>query len=136
MFQIVLHTCLPDFTLCADTMEGLTQSTPEQQDATTLNVAGRAYRRIMSWLLGARIASLTRNKQGVWVAALVRSAAAASSKPSRSWVVWNGDYRVTSQVFAVPAVWKVSSSQSLLTGAAGSAVAVVSVTDVPVLLLQ
>jgi hypothetical protein len=119
-------------------MEGLTQSTPEQQDATTLNVAGRAYRRIMSWLLGAKIPSLTRNKQGVWVAALVRSAAAAAatSKPSRSWVVWNGDYRVTSQVFAVPADWKVSSSQNLLTGAAGSAVAVVSVTDVPVLLLQ
>jgi hypothetical protein len=119
-------------------MEGLTQSTPEQQDATTLNVAGRAYRRIMGWLLGARIASLMRSQQGVWVATLVRSAAAAaaSSKPKRSWVVWNGDYRVASQAFVVPAGWKVSSSQSLLTGAAGSAVTVVSVTDVPVLLLQ
>jgi hypothetical protein len=119
-------------------MEGLTQSTEETQDATTLNVAGRAYRRMMGWLLGARITSLTRNKQGVWVATLVRSAAAAaaSSKPSKSWVVWNGDYRVASQVFDMPAAWGVSSSQSLLTGALTGAVAVVTVTDVPLLLLQ
>jgi hypothetical protein len=119
----------------ADTMEGLTMSTPEQQDATTLNVAGRAYKRIMSWMIGARMTSLTRNSNGVWVAALVRSAAAAAAteKPSRSWVVWNGDERVSSQLFVAPAAWKVSSSQSLLTGAVSSASSAV-VTDVPVLL--
>jgi hypothetical protein len=122
--------------LTTDTMEGLTMSTEEQQDATTLNVAGKAYKRVMSWTMGARITSMTRNAQGVWVATLVRSAtAAAPDKPSRSWVVWNGDYRVSSQVFVAPAAWKVSSSQSLLTGAVSSGAAVI-ITDVPVLLTQ
>lgn len=134
----VQHCCWYAFD--ADTMEGLTMSTPEQQDATTLNIAGKAYTRLMSWMIGARIISMKRDTQGVWAAALVRrepgsAAAAAADKLSRFWIVWNGDYRVSSQQFVAPAAWKVSSSQDLLSGAVYSGAAVV-VTDVPVLLMQ
>jgi len=112
-----------------DSMEGLTQSTESDKRPEELNEAGVAYNNVKAWLTGARMMSLSRNKQGIWMASLLRGAS------SKSWIVWNGDQRVSSRVLTVPT--GVKSRQDIITGARTSMKGVrqLPVTDVPLLLL-
>eukprot|EP00775_Hariotina_reticulata_P004921 gene4921-5164_t len=121
-------------TLCwyaydADTMEGLTTSTDTERRPEELNEAGKSYNNVKAWLIGARMTSLMRNKQGIWMASLLRGTR------SKSWIVWNGDQRVSSRVLTVPS--GVRSRQDLITGVTTSMSRVrqLPVTDVPLLLL-
>eukprot|EP00775_Hariotina_reticulata_P004919 gene4919-5162_t len=118
------------FAYDAYTLEGLTQSTDfSNRRPEELNEAGMAYNNVKAWLTGARMTSLTRNKQGIWMASLLRGTR------SKSWIVWNGDQRVSSRVLTVPS--GVRSRQDLITGVTTSMSRVrqLPVTDVPLLLL-
>ncbi len=74
-----------------------------------------------------------RNAQGVWIATFARP-----GTNNGSWVLWNGDVRLASQLFTLPASWGVKFREDLLTGARMALPAGASVTadDVPVLLMQ
>lgn len=64
-----------------------------------------AYNHIHDWLVGQRLISLDRHKDGSWIAAL------SGPGGHRSWIVWNES--VHGQV-SVPAAWHTTSSTDLL----------------------
>lgn len=82
------------------------------QNPYQLNIAGQAYQRIMAWLLNASMISMARI-QGVWVASLSRVSGGVTTS---SYIVWNGDSRVSTLQMNVPASWNVRYIEDLLTG--------------------
>jgi len=119
-------------------MEGLTMSDYSTiQQALSLNPAGLAYNRVITWLQNATMVSMSRT-QGAWLVGLSRPIPSNPATVSRSWLVWNGDARVAELRLAVPTAWGVMAVEDLMTGVRTALPAGQSIVlgEVPVLLRQ